>query len=75
MAANPLRALVASENQFSQLKVCKNQKYTIPVIIPCALCLLINYTMHTPMQDTQASFAFTSFTNNISSSTTEKGGH
>ena len=29
---NPLRALVASENQLSQLKMCKNQKYASPVV-------------------------------------------
>ena len=32
MATNPLRTLVASENQLSQLKICKNQKYASPVV-------------------------------------------
>jgi len=32
MATNPLKELVASENQLSQPKMCKNQKYASPVV-------------------------------------------
>jgi len=32
MATNPQRALAASENQLSQPKMCKDQKYASPVV-------------------------------------------
>ena len=32
MATNPLRTLVASENQLSQPKMCKNQKYASQIV-------------------------------------------